>query len=67
MAIWHERFAAGAAYLSLSLIANLVWEIAQLPLYTVWTTGSRGEMASMFSTAQWATASSQPSHLLSRS
>ncbi len=26
-------------YLGVSIIANLVWEILQLPLFTLWTTG----------------------------
>ncbi len=31
-------------YLSLLLAANLVWEIAQLPLYTLWAEGTRAEI-----------------------
>lgn len=45
MASWHGRLKAGAAYLTISLFLHLLWEIAQLPFYTVWTTGSRGEIA----------------------
>ena len=33
------------AYLATSFIANLVWEILQLPLYTLWTTGTSREIA----------------------
>ena len=32
-------------YLSFTAVANLVWEIAQLPLYTLWRTGSTREVA----------------------
>ena len=32
-------------YLLLSASGNLVWEIAQLPLYTIWRTGRPGEIA----------------------
>ena len=35
---------AAARYLSALLTANLVWEIAQLPLYTLWTVGTRAEI-----------------------
>jgi hypothetical protein len=28
------------AYLASSLSLHLVWEVAQLPLYTIWTTGT---------------------------
>lgn len=31
-------------YLAFVIPANLVWEIAQLPLYTIWSTGSWGEI-----------------------
>ena len=30
-------------YLAISAVANLAWETAQLPLYTIWRTGSPGE------------------------
>lgn len=33
------------AYLAVVLMANLSWEILQLPLYTIWTTGSTREIA----------------------
>jgi len=32
-------------YLAFMGLVNLAWEIAQLPLYTIWTTGTRGEIA----------------------
>ncbi len=32
-------------YGGLMLPANLLWEVAHLPLYTLWRTGSRGEQA----------------------
>lgn len=32
-------------YLALLLAANLAWEVAQLPLYTLWTEGSPGTIA----------------------
>jgi hypothetical protein len=32
-------------YLMASLIGHLVWEVAQLPLYTIWQTGTRAEIA----------------------
>ncbi|MBI3516604.1 MAG: hypothetical protein HY060_21440 [Proteobacteria bacterium] len=34
-----------ASYLAALLIANLLWEIAQLPLYIIWTTASAGDIA----------------------
>ena len=32
-------------YLGVAIVANLVWEIFQLPLYTLWATGTRKEQA----------------------
>ena len=32
-------------YLGVSIVTNLVWEILQLPLYTLWATGTRKEQA----------------------
>lgn len=32
-------------YMTFIALANLLWEIAHLPLYTLWQTGSSGEMA----------------------
>ncbi|MDB5414459.1 MAG: hypothetical protein JWR10_2794 [Rubritepida sp.] len=37
--------APAARYLAAMLTLNLVWEIAQLPLYTLWTVGTQGEIA----------------------
>jgi hypothetical protein len=31
-------------YLAVVLVANLVWEILQLPLYSIWTTGTARKM-----------------------
>ena len=31
-------------YLAASAVLHLVWEVAQLPLYTIWRTGSAGEI-----------------------
>ena len=33
------------AYLAVALMANLSWEILQLPLYTIWTKGTTREIA----------------------
>ena len=32
-------------YLGVSIVGNLVWESLQLPLYTLWATGTRREQA----------------------
>ena len=32
-------------YFAISLILHLIWETLQLPLYTIWKTGSLGEIA----------------------
>lgn len=32
-------------YLSVTAVASLAWEVAQLPLYTLWRTGSAREVA----------------------
>jgi hypothetical protein len=37
--------AAMRAYIIVSLAAHLVWEIGQLPFYTLWTEGTFGEKA----------------------
>ena len=42
-------------YLGVSIVANLVWEILQLPLYTLWATGTRKEQAFAVCTARSAT------------
>jgi len=41
MAAWR----LAGRYLALLLAANLAWEVAQLPLYTLWTEGSPGTIA----------------------
>jgi len=33
------------AYLAVAAVAKIAWEIVQLPLYTIWTTGTAREMA----------------------
>jgi len=33
------------SYIASVAIGNLVWEVAQLPLYTIWRTGTAGENA----------------------
>ena len=35
---------ASLTYLVTGLLANLAWETAQIPLYTIWRTGSRREI-----------------------
>jgi len=40
-----NRLQALRVYLALSLVLNLLWETLQLPLYTIWTTGSVREKA----------------------
>ncbi|WP_270933174.1 hypothetical protein [Falsiroseomonas oryzae] len=37
--------AMAGRYLALLLVANLIWEVAQLPLYSLWTERSPGEIA----------------------
>lgn len=37
--------ALAGRYLGLLLGANLAWELAHVPLYTLWTEGSQGEIA----------------------
>lgn len=32
-------------YLAAAAVGNLAWEVAQMPLYTLWRTGSTGEVA----------------------
>ena len=36
---------AALRYLPWMAVLNLLWEIAQLPLYTIWTEGARAEIA----------------------
>ena len=38
-----DRLRGFIAYVGISAIGNLAWETLQLPLYTIWTTGSAGE------------------------
>ncbi len=38
-------FTAARAYMLAVAVASLVWEFAQLPLYTIWTNGTTGEIA----------------------
>ena len=33
-----------AVYLAVSAVLNLLWEVVQLPLYTIWRTGTAGEI-----------------------
>ena len=40
-----DWLAALRVYLAASGILHLAWEVAQLPLYTIWRTGSVGEIA----------------------
>lgn len=39
------RHSAITRYLSVMAAGNLVWEIAHVPLYTLWLTGTLGEIA----------------------
>ncbi|MGE0055416.1 MAG: hypothetical protein AB7S74_14515 [Hyphomicrobium sp.] len=45
MVDWNERFRAAGIYLGVSAIAHLAWETLQLPLYTIWTSAARWEIA----------------------
>jgi hypothetical protein len=36
--------ATAGRYLALPLVANLAWEVAQMPLYTLWSEGSPAEV-----------------------
>jgi hypothetical protein len=42
---WRDLGVAIALYIAMSAIGHLVWEIAQLPLYSLWNTASRAELA----------------------
>lgn len=42
---WRERGISVAFYIGASAIGHLVWEIVQLPLYSLWRTATRGELA----------------------
>jgi suppressor for copper-sensitivity B len=39
------RLACAARYLTVIAMANLLWEAAQIPLYTIWRTGTPSEIA----------------------
>lgn len=39
------RWQLGARYLAILASASLLWEFAQMPLYTLWQTGSAAEIA----------------------
>jgi hypothetical protein len=44
-AIAGGRLAALGAYLAVSAVGNLTWELLQLPLYTIWRAAPPGEIA----------------------
>ena len=44
-AIWGHGRGIIVRYLIVAIVANLLWEAAQLPLYTIWQTASLGERA----------------------
>src|SRR4051812_21518679 len=39
------RLACAARYLTVIAMANLIWEAVQIPLYTIWRTGTPSEIA----------------------
>jgi hypothetical protein len=41
----HRWLAALRTYLAVLLVANLAWEFAHMPLYTIWREGTAGEIA----------------------
>ncbi|NIO43699.1 MAG: hypothetical protein GTO41_28205 [Burkholderiales bacterium] len=44
--LWNPTWlAAVRAYMVAVAIGSLIWEFAQLPLYTIWTEGTTGEIA----------------------
>ncbi len=45
MAAFHAWLPAMRRYLAVIAVGNLVWETAQMPLYTLWRTGSMQEIA----------------------
>lgn len=47
MSTWRFRdlLLEAGRYVAATSILNLLWEVAQLPLYTIWTTGTFGEIA----------------------
>lgn len=46
---WPKRRSTFVQYLCLSAVGHFIWETAQLPLYTIWSTGTLGQM--MFAVA----------------
>jgi hypothetical protein len=40
---YSDRLRAFRVYLAVTILANLAWETLQLPLYTIWTSGTVGE------------------------
>jgi hypothetical protein len=40
-----DRLVVAGRYLLAILIGNLLWEAAQIPLYTIWRDGSPGQIA----------------------
>lgn len=44
-AIWGDGRGIIVRYLVVAMVANLSWEAAQLPLYTIWQTARVGELA----------------------
>lgn len=42
---WAALLAPAARYLAAMIALNLVWEVAQLPLYTLWVEGTPAEIA----------------------
>ena len=43
-AVPDDRLAALRRYVAVIALGNLVWEFAQMPLYTLWRTGTGGEI-----------------------
>jgi len=44
-AVPDDRMTALRRYVAVIALGNLVWEFAQMPLYTLWRTGTGGEIA----------------------
>ncbi len=42
VSLWHTAL---RRYLTVIVLGNLAWEFGQMPLYTIWRTGSWGEIA----------------------
>ncbi len=45
MVDWNDRFRAVGIYLGVAAITHLAWETLQLPLYTIWSSAPRREIA----------------------